>query len=273
MKFELHCHSWFSKGSKIPTEGLSSPEEIAQVLKKKGFGGFAITDHDSIVSWKGAEKEAKKLDILFIPSLEISTNSGHLIGLGISEYVKPRMDLFETIDEIHDQGGLAIAPHPFDIRGEGIGNDFKHADAVEIFNSLNLTRVDNIIALKRAKKQGISAVGGSDAHSKYMLGMTTNEVNADNIDIFLKKVKKGEVEVRGKYIPIPIVVKWAKERMRLSYDDIIKYCDNNYPLPKRALSKYMLRHFVNSESEFWNYFGRFSVSIAVMYSLILSLNR
>ena len=35
-------------------------QDIAKVLKKKGFGGFAITDHDSTEAWK----EAGQLNLL-----------------------------------------------------------------------------------------------------------------------------------------------------------------------------------------------------------------
>ncbi|MBN2330203.1 MAG: PHP domain-containing protein, partial [Candidatus Aenigmarchaeota archaeon] len=136
MKFELHCHSTHSRGSKIKWEGTASPTQIAGTLKRLGFGGFAITDHDSIGSWHEARRAAKGLGLVFIPALEVSTLSGHLIALGISEQVKSGLTLEETIDLVHDQGGITVAPHPLDVREEGIRKEFHKADAVEVFNSL-----------------------------------------------------------------------------------------------------------------------------------------
>ena len=43
---------------------------------------------------------------------EISTLNGHLIGLFLEELVPPGLTAHETIERIHDQGGLAVAAHP-----------------------------------------------------------------------------------------------------------------------------------------------------------------
>src|SRR4029450_10551158 len=44
---------------------------------------------------------------------EISTLNGHLLGLFLEELVPPGLTALETIARIHDQGGLAVAAHPF----------------------------------------------------------------------------------------------------------------------------------------------------------------
>jgi predicted metal-dependent phosphoesterase TrpH len=54
---------------------------------------------------------------------EISTLNGHLIGLYLSEQVPPGLSARETIRLIHDQGGLAVAAHPFHpLRGVARGH-------------------------------------------------------------------------------------------------------------------------------------------------------
>ena len=45
--FDLHIHTCYS------TDGREKPERIAKYLKKKGFRGMAIVDHDTM---KGAIK-------------------------------------------------------------------------------------------------------------------------------------------------------------------------------------------------------------------------
>jgi predicted metal-dependent phosphoesterase TrpH len=273
MKFELHCHSWHSHGSKIRWEGLASPVQIVKALKKLGFGGLAITDHDSVTGWHDAKGAAKRLGMVFIPGMEISTLSGHLIALGIGDPIKMGLSVRETIELVHDQGGITIAPHPLDVRGEGIGNDFVRADAVEIFNSMNLTRVENALAKMWAKKSAMPAVGGSDAHSLEMLGMTVNHINADDMDSALKMIKRGNVEIEGRYIPIPMVVAWVRQRMKMSYKDILKYIEKNYSSPRAVLARFLLRRFVNSESRAWNALGSFAVSVSTMYSVLRMLFR
>ena len=268
MKFELHCHSLHSHGGKIRWEGLASPSHIVHMLKKRGINGFAITDHDSIAGWKEAKTAAKREGMVFIHSIEISTLCGHLIALGVNEAVRPGLSVEETIDLIHDQGGLAIAPHPFDIRKEGIGRDFSRCDAVEVFNSLNLTKIENLLADMQAKKHGVPAVGGSDAHSLKMLGMTVNHINADDADSALKRIRNGDVKIQGRYIPIHIVIDWIRNRMQLSYDDINKYIGKNYSKPKSLLAKSMLDMFVSSDSGAWNALGYFAVSASMIYSFL-----
>jgi predicted metal-dependent phosphoesterase TrpH len=268
MKFELHCHSLHSHGSKITWEGLASPSQIARVLKRKGITGFAITDHDSIKGWKEAEIRARKESMIFIPGLEISTSAGHLIALGINERIKPGLPVKETLDAVHGQGGLAVAPHPLDIRGEGLGREFAKCDAAEIFNSLNLTRIENYLAARQVRKLGMPAVGGSDAHCLEMLGMTVNHIDADDLDSALLEIKRGNVKIEGRYVPVPVVVSWTRRRMRLSYGDIRKYISKNYSKPKAAMALFLLDRFVNSESGGWNVLGSFAVSVSTVYSIL-----
>jgi len=265
--FELHCHSWHSKGKKIPWEGISPPGMIARTLKRKGISGFAITDHDSIKSWKEASGEARRLGLVHIPAVEISTASGHVIGLGITESVPAGMPVEETVDEIRSQGGIAVAPHPFDIRNEGVKNEFSKCDAVETFNSLNLTKIENMIAARKARRLRMPAVGGSDAHLLQALGATVNYIDASDADSALKKIKKGKVLIEGKYIPVPVIVWWIRERMRMSYADIEEYIDRNYSAPRANVSRFFLNKFVKSDSPFWNFVGNAAVNLSIAYSI------
>ena len=268
MKFELHCHSTHSHGSKIKWEGTASPTQIAKTLHGKGFGGFAITDHDSIGSWHEARRAAKGLGMVFIPGLEVSTLSGHLIALGINEGIRSGLTLEESMDLVHDQGGITVAPHPLDAREEGIRKEFAKADAVEVFNSLVVTRVENALISAKVRRMKLPAVGGSDAHTAEMLGMTANTIDAQNMDSALKRIKKGHVKLEGRYIPVPAIVRWARSRMKMSYADIIRYVDKNYSRPKAAFSKYMLKLFVNNESRAWYALGYFSVSVSTLYAML-----
>ncbi len=271
MKFELHCHSWYSKGSKIPWEGIMSPGQVAKVVKRRGFRGFAITDHDSTESWKDARKASKKQGLVFIPSLEVSTSRGHLIGMGVQEMVGRGLSVEETVEKIRDQGGIAIAPHPFDLRSEGIGEEFLKCDAAEIFNSLNLSRIENMLSERRAIKAGMPAVGGSDAHCPGMLGLTANHIDAEDAEGVIRMIKKGKVRVEGRYASIPVVVSWVRERMRWSYADVLRYVDKNYSPPKAAVSKFFLKRFVSSDSGLWNGLGYFAIGTSVVYSAFRAL--
>jgi len=268
MKYELHCHSVHSHGKKLYWEAPMKPEQIIKALKKKGFTGAAITDHDSIKSWTEAKRAAKKHDMVFIPGVEVTTASGHLLAEGISEKIRSGMTVEETVDAVHDQGGIAIAPHPFDLRGEGIGEEFMKCDAAEVFNSLNLSRLENRIARNAIENSGVPAVVGSDAHCFGMLGRSVNHIDAQDMDAALKMIKKGAVRFETSYVPVPVVVSWARERMRLSYDGILEYMEKNYSPPRRRFAKFMLDRFVSSRSPLWDGLGYFSIGVSVLYSYL-----
>ncbi len=265
MKFELHCHSFYSKGERIPCEGTASPKQIIMSAKKKALDGIALTDHNTTTGLKSARAEAKKHGIIFIPAIEVNTLSGHVIGLGINENIKRGLSLDETLDKIRAQGAVSVAPHPFDLKGEGIKHDFWKADAVEIFNALNIDKISNFFAMWKAK---CPAVCGSDAHTPEMIGFSTVMIDCDTAEVALKKIKKGRVEMEKNYIPLEMIVRWSRERMKRSQQELIKYADKNYFFPKNFVAKALLKRFVNSKSALpWNVLANISLNISRIYGI------
>ncbi len=44
--------------------------------------------------------------------MEVTTLEGHLLVLGIDQPVRSLQGLDKTIAQVHEQGGVVIAPHP-----------------------------------------------------------------------------------------------------------------------------------------------------------------
>ena len=266
MKYEIHCHTHHSVGTKIIWEGLNSPADVIKSAKKKGIGGVAITDHNSNKAWKEAAETAKKEGIVFIPAIEISSGKGHILGLGLNDYIRSGLSVEETVDRIHQQGGVAIAAHPYDIKGEGIQDEFVKADAAEAFNALNVDLFANRFTERKIRKTGMPMTVGSDAHSVEMLGHALNIVDADNVDDFLRKIRKGEIRHQKRYIPVSMIAMWAKHRMEKSYGYTMDYIHENYWGPKKWLAGYMLNKYVHSNrTRIWNVVGLVSVNVSRMY--------
>ena len=75
---------------------------------------IAISDHNTVEGSKVAVEKTKNTEnLLVIPSIEISSSKGHILGFGCEEVIPRDLEPEETIDMIHNQGGLAIIPHPF----------------------------------------------------------------------------------------------------------------------------------------------------------------
>lgn len=266
MHFEIHCHTHHSKGTKIPTEVMMSPTEVVRLAKKGGIDGLAITDHKVTTAWDEARKEARKQGIIFIPGQEIDTREGHLLGLGLTEAVKNRLPVEEALDSIREQGGFSIAPHPWDIKNDGLKEKCFKADAVEVFNSFAMDRISNWYSLRRAKKEGMPMVVGSDVHMPDMMGLSVNVADASSMEGFFREVRKGRVGFRTSYVPVDSVVGWARDRMYLSYDDVIRYIDRNYSKPKAFISKPLMGFFIAHRTRAWNLLGGFAIGASVLYS-------
>lgn len=187
MRYDLHVHTHYSP------DGLIPPVEMARQLRKQGFAGMAITDHDTAA---GALKSYDIHDFLIIPGIEVSTTQGHLLGLGITDEIRSR-DPATAIEEIHAQGGIAVIPHPFRRSSPSISTiKGLDVDAVETFNGRNFPR-QNEQAATLAARHGLPTTGGSDAHQLWEAGTGYTIANAETVDDLLSCIKTGETTADG----------------------------------------------------------------------------
>src|SRR5690606_35351365 len=102
-------------------DSVQTIEEIISTSIKKTISVLSITDHDSLTGYHLAKKiiQITKADILLIPGMEISTSKGHILAYGIREVVPSKMTPEATVDAIHQQGGIAVAAHPYMLLGVG----------------------------------------------------------------------------------------------------------------------------------------------------------
>src|SRR3989338_2406246 len=175
MLLELHAHSYYSHREKVKFDGTTSPANMIQAAAAKGINAIALTDHNTTMGWKEAKAAAKKLGIEFIPGEEVDSADGHVLAHNITETIRPGMPLEETVDKIHQQGGIAVASHPFDIKNDGTGKKSLACDALEAFNAINFDRLSNKRCLKFAKINRKPVTAGSDAHAPYMIGRGRSE--------------------------------------------------------------------------------------------------
>jgi hypothetical protein len=180
--------------------------EVVKAAKAAGLRGIAITDHDSI----GGDIEAKELsqgEFLIIPGIEVSSRDGHILGLGVSEPIPRDLPAAETVELIKEQGGIAIAAHPFGL-GRRMGSVFKAKfDAIEVFNS-RAYFISNSLARKFAKRNNLPMTAGSDAHYPDEIGLAGVEIDCElKLEDVLKAVRWGETSVFGRSLP-PLLYLW-----------------------------------------------------------------
>lgn len=162
---DLHIHTCHSDGR--PTV----PALLEHVARHTRLQVIAITDHDTIEGALVARDLEHRYAFEVITGEEITSREGHILGLFLQRRVPPLLSAQETIAAIHEQGGLAIAAHPFITAfGEevqGIGKKFVALpfDAVEVENSTPFMYVANFRARRCNRHLArLPEVGSSDAH-------------------------------------------------------------------------------------------------------------
>lgn len=193
LKADLHVHSEYSPDSE------SSLGDIIDHCTANGINCVAITDHNEIA---GAVELKKIAPFNVIVGEEILTSSGEIIGLFLTEHIPAQLSAEETVKRIKAQGGLVLIPHPFDryfrpsaIDREALETIVSDVDIIEVFNSHTVIRSDSGQALKFAKKHGLLASAGSDAHLVSELGNAYIEMpDFSSIEEFKRSLARGKLK-------------------------------------------------------------------------------
>ncbi|CAG7619342.1 hypothetical protein PAESOLCIP111_02205 [Paenibacillus solanacearum] len=141
LPFELHTHTFHS-------DGKQTLLELAEGARALGFAGIALTDHNTMTGLADKETVSGQTGVGIIPGLEWTTFFGHMVTLGIREYVDWRnlspFHLHRGIEEVHRQGGLAGIAHPFRVGSpmctgcfwEFEVSDWREIDYIEVWSGL-----------------------------------------------------------------------------------------------------------------------------------------
>ena len=211
LKMDSHIHSEYSPDSS------SKIDDILKVAKKENIDVIAISDHNTVEGTSEVLKKTRNTDILAIPSIEISSTQGHILGFGCEENIPRDLTPEDTIDRIHDLGGLAIVPHPYCFYRHGLlhKTDYKNLkiDAIETKNARFIVGYCNWKAKKLSKNEQISELGASDAHYYKFVGDCYSIVDSEkDIDNILKAIKKGNTESHGKGTSNVLLSKYLFEK-------------------------------------------------------------
>lgn len=207
LKIDLHVHTCYSE------DASTTLEQLVHYAEKKGLDGVAITDHNTL---QGAMKLAKKSQLIIIPGLEVEASEGHVLALNITTMIPPKLNVPETVQKIHDAGGVAIIAHPEAIsktrfRQKTTSNP--NLDAVEVINSAAFPFfLSTHRGHRLAERMKLPKTGGSDAHHAAEIGTAFTLIDADsNPDAIIEAIRKGAVTPIGK----PIT--WAQRMKREAF--------------------------------------------------------
>ncbi len=106
---EVHAHT-------LASDGVVSPEDLVAAAAAIGLSVLAVTDHDTTASCRRAVEAGAALGVDVIGGEEVTTAlpaSVHIVALFLERPIRMGMSIEDTVDAIHDQGGLAVLAHPF----------------------------------------------------------------------------------------------------------------------------------------------------------------
>jgi len=204
----------------------ASVDAVLAYAHNAGLDAIAVTDHDTMDgAWRAVER-ARPYDVVVIPGVEVSTADGHLLALGISERPPPGRPLAETVATVHDQGGAAVIPHPFQRSRHGVRRSAVVAcDGIEAYNAVAMTGVQNRRALAFARREGFPTLGGSDAHTPEMVGRAVTRVELAtateplSADAVVSAIRAGRTDHVGRRTPVRHYVDKYLHNLRLRTAD------------------------------------------------------
>ena len=104
-----HCHTTAS-------DGMVTPAELVAAAVAAGLHLIAVTDHDTMRSVKDVQERGQAMGLQVVAGQEVTTAwpaQTHILGWFLERPVRMGMSAADTVAAIHDQGALAIVPHPF----------------------------------------------------------------------------------------------------------------------------------------------------------------
>lgn len=139
-------------------DAAQAQERIARHLEaamEAGLDVIGITDHDELRTGLLAVEyaESQNLPLLVIAGMEVTTDEGHLVALGISEPIPAWRTIAETVPLVRAQGGSALLPHPF-------SPQLRARQDVDAMERLNHRYGDFPV-----QRDDIAVIASSDAHA------------------------------------------------------------------------------------------------------------
>ena len=199
MRLDLHVH----------LKRSHSLEHLRSTLQKRRLDGIAITNFWNISYAKWVRERLP--EYLILVGKEVVSSKGHILAIGIDENIPDFKSPRETIDRIHDQGGVAILPHPFLIYNSVVPageNSSLPFDAVEIFNYRAAPFLwPNGLAALRFAFTSLPRVANSDAKDIVSIGSCYNDIPGTTAAEVLANLRAGQITRHTEMVwPTP---RWA----------------------------------------------------------------
>jgi hypothetical protein len=204
-----HCHT-------LASDGIVTPAQLVEGAVRAGIDLIAITDHDTMAAVREVKERGEAAGLSVVPGQEVTTKwpaQTHVLGWFLDKPIKRGMTLGDTVDAIHEQGGLVILPHPFmpfyfgSIQPSMLLRLLeKHAvEGVELESTVPMGASRRRLLLKfyeQHRERLGAAIGGSDSHfGANDLGRVVTDYEGDFRTAVLERTTRPR---RGTRRPVPL---------------------------------------------------------------------
>jgi predicted metal-dependent phosphoesterase TrpH len=203
------------------SDGWPTPKELVEhAARRARLDVIAVTDHDTIEgALRARDQAAKRTRLNVIVGEEVSSRDGHIVALFLERRVRPGMSAAATIDAIHDQGGLAVAVHPFwrtqrrtrsgAVHGVGWLAAELDFDAIEVENATPGFYLVNQLAHRLNLGLGAAELGSSDAHILDAVGRAFTEFPGKTPEALRAAIESGTTVARRRRYRAVGLVRYA----------------------------------------------------------------
>ena len=205
---DLHMHTDASDG--VPTVR----ELLDHVATNTTLDVIAITDHDRIDASQWAYEHSDEYPFDIILGTEVSSRQGHVLGLWVTSKIPTQLSLAETVQAIHEQGGIAILAHPYHFQINAVTRGWWHytrhperliemgLDGLEVHNAGMMIPGENALARCLGHYLKIAVTGGSDAHTLGAVGSGVTRFKGHYAHDLRKAITQAKTSAEGKSWPL-----------------------------------------------------------------------
>ena len=208
LKVDLHLHTANDLVEIVAgRKKLITPKHLIDMAVEQGYDAISITHHGVQYSDKKLIEYARQKGLLLIPGVETFIQKKHVLIINMS--TKKHILTYQDLAKYKTEDVLIIAPHPFYLVPECVGNDLiRHRecfDAVEYCHYYYKFIDFNRKALRVAQELNLPVVGNSDAHRIFQFGKTYSYVYTEekSIPAIIRAIKQGRVE----YVSHPLTLR------------------------------------------------------------------
>jgi predicted metal-dependent phosphoesterase TrpH len=184
---------------------------LIQEATRRQLSLIAVTDHDQIDGARRVEAIVAEQEpaLSVITGVEVSTRSGHLLGLFVRKAPRPMRPVEESIDAIKEQGGLVIVPHPLGKLVPSLSRRRIDAllgagyaiDGIETYNPSPANSAQRGTVHVANREWGLAAIGGSDAHFWQHIGAAYTQFPGTTPDDLRRAVANRSTAAGGQEQP------------------------------------------------------------------------